>query len=96
MQVFKSCLMDSFGAGGMDADSPCRVRIDEQFIVVEYEYENETCIYRGESIGPGHYRLRADGFNGDATLHRFEGSPILEGSWAEEGQQGMWRIRIHD
>ena len=32
--------------------------------------------------------------NGRATLHRFADGLILEGSWFEEGERGMWRIHL--
>lgn len=88
--------MDVYHAGGVDFDWPCKVRIDDEMIVIEYMHDNELCTYRGHSTGAGHYRLQAVGFRGDGTLHRFSGAPILEGFWVEEAQQGMWRVRLVD
>jgi hypothetical protein len=39
----------------------------------------------------GHFELRGENFDGHASLHMFPGSSVLEGSWAEEGERGMWR-----
>ena len=47
-------------------------------------------VSRGQEQTPGHFLLTADGFDGKATLHMFEGSNILEGGWVEEGVRGMW------
>lgn len=97
VEVFKNAQMDTYHAGGIEFDHPCTVRIDEDLVIIEYIHDNlEQCVYRGHSIGTGHFRLKADGFRGDATLHRFEESNILEGFWIEEAQQGMWRIRLCD
>ncbi len=41
----------------------------------------------------GHYRLQGV-FGGSATLHLCAESALLEGSWEEHGQQGMWRIYL--
>jgi hypothetical protein len=95
MEVFKNAQMDVYHAGGIEFDWPCTVRIDDEMLVLEYMHNNnELCTYRGHSVGVGHFRLKADGFRGDATLHRFAASTILEGFWIEEAQQGMWRIRL--
>lgn len=96
MEVFDGARMDVYHSEGVDFDWPCKVRIDEEMIVIEYMHDTERCIYRGHSSGSGHYRLQADGFRGDGTLHRFPGGSILEGFWIEEVQQGMWRIRLVD
>lgn len=41
----------------------------------------------------GHYRLTGV-FGGSATLHIAPGSSLLEGSWEENGYEGMWRIYL--
>lgn len=96
MEHFRSCQMDTFHAGGIEFDWPCTARIDADTVVVEYETADGLCTYRGESLGEGHYRLKKLAGKGDATLHRFPGSMILEGFWIEEAEQGMWRIRLLD
>lgn len=95
MDIFRDALMDSYGSEGSYFDFPCRVRMDADLIVVEYDWDDGARTYRGYSNGAGHYRLTADGFKGEATLHRFPDAPVLEGYWVEEEQQGMWRIRLN-
>lgn len=96
MEVFQESKMDVYHAGGVDFDWPCKVRLDDEMITIEYMHGSELCVYRGYASGAGHFRLQAVGFRGDATLHRFPEGPILEGFWIEEAQQGMWRIRLVD
>ena len=96
MEVFDRALMDTYCADGIYFDHPCKVRIDEEMLVIEYLNESEQCAYRGHSSGQGHYRLQGVHTKADATLHRFADAKILEGFWAENGEQGMWRIRLSD
>jgi len=85
--------MDTFRPGSAASfDQPCKVTIDIEFITVSYDDAGQTWQYRGQAKGPGHYELQAEGFDGRATLHRFEGSNVLEGTWVEDGVRGMWRI----
>lgn len=94
MEIFKRSFMTTYYADGVDFDWPCSVRIDEDLIVVEYAGEQGPVIYRGSSLGAGHYKMRKDGGGGEATLHRFPGGEILEGFWIEDVQDGMWKIRL--
>lgn len=73
-------------------DQPCEVTITNEFITISYVDAGQTWHYKGQAKGAGHYELQAEGFNGRATLHRFEGSNVLEGTWIEDGVRGMWRI----
>ncbi|WP_369987090.1 hypothetical protein [Pseudomonas xanthosomatis] len=85
--------MDTYRAKG-DAtfDAPCKVTIEGDAITIAYEDDGQTWYYKGKAKGLGHYELRAEHFQGRATLHAFEDSRILEGSWIEEDRRGMWRI----
>ncbi len=94
MEVFKARMATYYAGKEADTDWPCEVRIDEEMIVLKYEGEHGRITYRGHSVGAGHYRLQADGFNGKGTLHRFPGALVLEGHWAEEGNRGMWQIEF--
>jgi hypothetical protein len=73
--------------------NPCEVRIDDQEIVVEYE-DDGLVQYRGKNTGDGHFELTAPDVEGRASLHMFPGSNVLEGSWVEGRQRGMWRITL--
>lgn len=75
-----------------DESWPCVVRISETEIVVEYQDES-TVIYKGANDGTGHFTLACDD-GSKATLHMFPGSDTLEGSWRENGDRGMWRIKL--
>lgn len=72
---------------------PCEVKIDGNRILVEYD-DDGVVQYEGVSNGEGHFELNGSGFNGRASLHMFPGSLVLEGSWAEEGYRGMWKINL--
>ena len=74
-------------------DYHCIVEIDDKGIVVEYEGDG-TVQYRGSDKGIGHYLLRSKTVNGEASLHMFPLSTILEGCWFEGGDRGMWRITL--
>ncbi len=74
-------------------DFPCVVKLSENEILVEYE-DDGYVQYTGVAKGAGHFELSAPEVSGHASLHRFEGSEILEGSWLEDGYRGMWRIRL--
>jgi len=60
------------------------------------EGEGNTVTYVGNERGPGHSELSARNADGDgrATLHRFEGSKVLEEYWCEGNVRGMWRISM--
>ncbi|HRP77423.1 MAG TPA: hypothetical protein PKZ27_17625 [Rhodocyclaceae bacterium] len=72
---------------------PCIVKIDENQIIVEYD-DDGLCQYIGPNDGSGHFELDMQGYNGRATLHRFPDGLMLEGSWIEDGEKGMWRIEL--
>lgn len=92
---YPNARMDSFyGDCVSHQDYPCSVRFEGGRIKVEYDGGDGSVSYSGTEIGAGHYKLSADGFDGSATLHCFEGSTILEGFWIEDRRQGMWRIKL--
>jgi len=74
-------------------DYPCVVKIDESEVLVEYD-DDGLVQYKGSERGPGHYELSAPEVHGKASLHSFDGSSFLEGSWVEDGYRGMWRIEL--
>jgi hypothetical protein len=77
-------------------DQACQVLLQNGHIQVRYVDDGgNTVTYTGTERGPGHFELRARTADGDgqATLHRFQASPVLEGYWCEGTVRGMWRIR---
>jgi hypothetical protein len=97
MPVWKNCRADIlyYGDDAADMGEPCRVRTEEGWISVSYD-DDGVVEYVGYEKGPGHYELKCGGRSGRATLHRFPNGKILEGFWDEEGQRGMWRIRLRE
>jgi hypothetical protein len=93
--LYPNSRMETYSASRVSLDEPCSVRLDANSVRVEYRQDGETYAYSGAANGAGHYELRCEGYpQCRATLHRFEGSALLEGFWMEEGGQGMWRIRL--
>ncbi|MBI5241393.1 MAG: hypothetical protein HY926_13050 [Elusimicrobia bacterium] len=78
-------------------DYPCEIKLDGAEILVTYadeDFHPNGAFWRGTETTPGHYQLRLDGGDGQASLHRFPDSTILEGYWREDGEDGMWRIEL--
>ena len=95
MQEFRNSKYESYYPDqAATFDDECRIRIDDDMVVVEYDNDDGVTTYRGHSVGQGHYVLKGVGFDASASLHRAPGSQVLEGSWAEEGYKGMWRITL--
>lgn len=76
-----------------DEGWPCVVKLSEEEIIVEYDDEGMVQ-YKGKNSGNGHFELHAEDVNGRATLHMFPDSTLLEGSWVEDGERGMWKISL--
>lgn len=95
MSIWKNSKMALLWYSGRESSeqNPCEVRIDDQEIVVKYEDEGMVQ-YRGKNNGDGHFELISSDVEGHATLHMFPGANVLEGSWVEGGQRGMWRITL--
>lgn len=73
------------------------VDIGVRTILVEWREVSRVQRYEGVRTGQGHFLLRSDeGAEGDATLHRFQHSTILEGFWKRNGKSGFWRIHLPD
>lgn len=80
----------------MDTDH-CEVTIGDGRMSVRYEYEpGKFQTYDGPEVGEGHFNLIAKVDEGKASLHRIPHSRILEGWWAEDGNEGMWRIILNE
>ena len=96
MSHYKNATSCTYFLGKEAAESSaCEVRITEkEKIVVSYETDDGYTVYKGQEQGKGHYLLESDEPSGRGSLHRFDGSQILEGYWEEEGSKGMWRIEL--
>ena len=95
MPVWRDCKMSTLYYSDDEAWSgPCSVRLEPGRILVEYEDEGRFYQYIGTESGEGHYHLRCAENHGEASLHRFADSAILEGFWSEGGVHGMWRIKL--
>ncbi|WP_416391523.1 hypothetical protein NR756_01515 [Alloalcanivorax xenomutans] len=94
MAIWNNCTMTTlYYSDDPSEDYPCVVKIDGDQILVEYD-DDGIVQYKGRNNGEGHFELKAEGFEGRATLHMFSGSFALEGSWIEEGYRGMWKISL--
>ncbi len=98
MSHYKNATSCTYFLGKEAAESSvCEVRITEKGeIVVSYETDDGYTVYKGQELGKGHYLLESDEPFGRGSLHRFEGSQILEGYWEEDGSKGMWRIELSE
>lgn len=80
---------------------PGEIVINGSLISVSYDADGYLVTYKGKEVEPGHYRLwcRDPEIDGEATLHAFAGSRILEGFWLERASgsgEGMWRVRLQE
>ena len=64
--------------------------------MVSYIDDNEVVLYKGKNEQTGHFRLFYEQKNGRASLHKFDGENILEGSWTEDGDEGFCKIELKD
>lgn len=81
-------------SGAVYRDRPCRVRMGDGHIEVSYDEDDGPVRYSGTEIGTGHFRLKSTEAEGEATLHMFPGSRIMEGYYVERGESGLWRIEL--
>lgn len=91
---YRDGTMEVFTPDRGSYQQPCKVRLDSDQLRLEYEDDGQAYAYSGGALGDGHYSLKAEGFDGKATLHCFPGSIFLDGAWQEEGGYGMWRIHL--
>jgi hypothetical protein len=80
-------------SGDILRDLPCRVRIGDGHIEVTYE-DDGLVSYSGTEVGAGHFNLKRMDVAGEATLHMFPGTRIMDGYWVEGPSSGMWRISL--
>jgi len=98
MTIWKNCHSDVYYANDRPdlKDSGYEVRITGDELVISYEGEVGWVNYTGKDLGGGHFELASPEVNGRAMLHRVADSAILEGSWSEDGEHGMWRVHLVD
>lgn len=96
MKRYSKCLMDTFfPVHSAYLQEDCIVEISEESLVVKYMEDGRLVEYLGVADGPGHYIMSGKGFEAKGSLHLSEGK-ILEGSWKENQQFGMWRIFLEE
>jgi hypothetical protein len=85
--------MTTYQADGVFTD-PCQVKFNGSIMSVSYTNDDDggTETYEGLEESPGHFNLIRRAGDGAATLHRIPGDDKLDGSWVEDGYEGMWRI----
>jgi hypothetical protein len=96
LNIWNHCTADTVFYSKDEAwtDYPCTVKLTDEEIIVEYEEDDQIVQYRGRNNGDGHFELTSKEVGGRASLHMFHSSRILEGSWRESGERGMWIIRL--
>jgi hypothetical protein len=96
MKRYSKSKMDTFyPMAQADLQYDCIVEISDEALVVKYMHEGKLSEYVGVADGPGHYLVSGKGIPATASLHLSEGR-ILEGSWKEHQQFGMWRIYLEE
>lgn len=97
MTIWKHSQMETYFADQTVSNKwPCEVRIGNGKIVVSYESDGFVT-YEGVDDGTGHFELKnSNNVRDRATLHLTVEKDRLEGSWIEEGQEGMWRIDLEE
>lgn len=91
--VFENAMMTVFKYDG-SYDQKCTVSLTDDTVRIEYVESGTEYAYQGSSIAPGHFQLRAEGFEGKGSFHRFPGDGKLVGEWLEEGAWGLWSITL--
>jgi len=100
LTVYANATMSSYFPDCVSETYQCEVRINDSTIVVSYRSEDGSAtIYKGTETGAGHYKLTMEvngQIKGRATLHRLSADDdLLEGSWYEDGDRGMWQIDLN-
>jgi hypothetical protein len=77
------------------SEVPCTVELGADSIHICYKEDGGKRAYLGKAIHlTGHYHLFSEGpIEGSATLHT-EDFKTFEGSWTEDGYDGLWKIVI--
>lgn len=70
------------------------VEIGWRTILVEWHECSRVFRYEGVRNGQGHFLLRSDDGAGNASLHRFQYSTVLEGFWKRNNRSGFWRVHL--
>ena len=97
MPLYKNSKADVYyGDDEANFGEPCEVKIEGASIVLSYKDDDTTVVYEGTEVGSGHFTLQAPSVNGKATLHKVPNESVLEGWWAEDDYEGMWRIELKE
>lgn len=69
---------------------------DDGSLKIAYEDDGDQLLWSGARKGEGHWELtESHGNKSEATLHQLTPeSNILEGTWKEGNEWGMWRIKL--
>ncbi len=96
MQTYKATMQTIYYEASEMDTWDCELKVDGENIVVSYQDDDGGyTLYKGKSLGEGHFAVNCPELRAKGTLHRFPDSKIFEGYWHEEGTEGMWRIIIH-
>jgi hypothetical protein len=93
MATYRSSLM-SYLHYGDATDVDCEVVLAEGRVAISVRLDVGYDVYEGDERGVGHYSVTLVGGGGGGTLHRMPGSDMLEGSWWQGRERGMWRFQL--
>jgi hypothetical protein len=98
MKTWKNSKMDTFYGSNDAADMSerCIVTLGDGRMTLKYDIDGGVEVYEGTETAQGHFNLASQDGLGKASLHCFPGGSIFDGWWTEEGDEGMWRIRLGD
>lgn len=97
MQIWKNCTTDVLFYDETPAfinDEGYIVRLSDEKLEIAYDGAEGAVCYQGKNNGNGHFELKAPEINGQASVHCFPKSNVMEGYWQEGGERGMWRIHL--
>ncbi|WP_329763946.1 hypothetical protein [Stenotrophomonas geniculata] len=94
-KIWNNCMAITFQEGESCIYTSCNVKLDSE-LLVEYADEGEIIQYRGINDGTGHFLLKCANNGGAASLHLAPNTALLQGSWVENGMNGMWKILLKD
>lgn len=94
-KIWKNCMAITFQEGESCIYTNCTVKLDAE-VLVEYADDGQVVHYRGPNNESGHFVLKSHNNGGTATLHFTPETLLMEGSWVEDGMNGMWKILLKD
>lgn len=97
MEAWQGCKMISYYKKDKCYEDPCDVVIDGNKITISYkEKGKELCRWNGIKTEENLFFLENNEMNGKGHLFYSEQYKVLEGSFEENRDEGMWKIELDD